>query len=125
MKTAFLRLLLAASLSLVALAPAAAFAQDHGDDGAATEEQGSGSDFIGGPDWDDAKDVTIWSMVGIGVFGAVLGVLYLFKRKIGAFPEHPSWVAPISIMPASELPGDDADAHGHAAGHDSHHAPAH
>ena len=106
------------------LAPAAAFAQDHGDEPETAAESHGGTDFIGGPDWDDAKDVTIWSIVAIAGGCAVLGVFYLFKRKIGAFPEHPSWVAPITIMPSRELPGDDGDDHG--GHHDPHgHAPAH
>jgi hypothetical protein len=122
MKNLLLRLALVASLTLGALAPLSASAQDHGDGEAAAEP--GGTSFVGGPDWDDAKEVTIWSLVGIGVFSTLMGVLYLFKRKVGGFPEHPSWVAPISVMPASELPGDDGDSH---AGHDSHgtHAPAH
>jgi hypothetical protein len=91
MKT-LLRLLLITTLCIAALAPAAAYAQDHGDEGEApAEEHGGGTSFIGGPDWDDAKEVTIWSIVGIGVFATVLGVLYLFKRKVGGFPENPTW----------------------------------
>jgi hypothetical protein len=120
----FLRVFLVCVLAAALAAPTAALAQDHGDDAAAEEGHSGGTSFIGGPDWDDAKEVTIWSIVAIGGFATVLGVFYLFKRKVGGFPEHPSWVAPISIMPASELPGDDGDAHG--GHHDQHeHAPAH
>jgi hypothetical protein len=125
MKNRFAVLVLSLCLVVTMLAtPAVALAQDHGDEGAAGEDHGGGTSFIGGPDWDDARSMTAWSIVGIGTFSAILGVFYLFKRKVGGFPEHPSWVAPISIMPASELPGDDGD--GHAPAHDSHgHAAAH
>jgi len=127
MKNLLLRLLLAGSLAAAALAPVAAFAQDHGGEGeeAAEEHSGGSSSFIGGPEWTDARSMALWSLIGVGVFGGALGVLYLFKRKVGGFPENPTWVAPISIMPASDLPGDDGGAHG--AEHDTHgnHAPAH
>ena len=64
MNNLLLRLLLAGSLAVLALAPVAAFAQDHGDE-EATEEHAEGeggteaqsensSSFIGGPDWTDA-----------------------------------------------------------------------
>jgi len=123
MKTRIARLVFVASLALGLLASApTAFAQEHGD---GESEAHGGSSFIGGPDWDDAKEVTMWSLVAIGGGSVILGALYLFKRKIGGFPEHPSWVAPISIMRASDLPGDDGA--GHNDGHDPHgsHAPAH
>lgn len=129
MKLQFARLLFVFALLVApAFSATAAFAQDHGDEGAAEEDHGTGgTDFLGGPDWDDAKGVTIWSIVGVTIFGTVLGVLYTFKRKVGGFPEHPAWVAPISIMPAGELPGDDNDGHEAHTAHDSHggHAPAH
>jgi hypothetical protein len=126
MKLVFARLIvLAALLAAPAFSATAAFAQDHGGESGADEEHGSGGiDFLAGPDWDDAKEVTIWSIVSVATFGTVLGVLYLFKRKVGGFPEHPAWVAPISIMRASDLPGDGDDGHEAAAPHDSH-APAH
>jgi hypothetical protein len=56
-----------------------------------------------------------------------MGTLYLLKRRVGGFPEHPSWTAPISVMRSRDLPGDDG-ADGHAASPDGHgtgHAPAH
>ena len=112
---------LGAVLAFAALGAAPiAFAQDQGGE----EAPGSGST------WDEAKDVTIWSIAAIAGGGVVLGVLYLFKRRVGGFPENPGWVAPIRIMPASQLPGDDdaPDGHGHGEGHEaheSHAAPAH
>jgi hypothetical protein len=135
MKNLLLRLLLAGSLAVAALAPAAAFAQDHGDEepaeehaegeGTTEEHSESSSSFIGGPEWTDARSMALWSLIGVTIFGGALGVLYLFKRKVGAFPQNPTWVAPISVMLASDLPGDDGDPHG--AEHDAHgsHAPAH
>ena len=120
MKTLVLRFALSSLiLTTLVLNSSAALAQEHGEDEGAG---GGGTSFVGGPDWDSVKEVTIWSIVSIGTVSVLLGVLYLFKRKIGAFPANPTWVAPISIMPAGELPGDDDDA-GHGV-HDTH-APAH
>jgi hypothetical protein len=122
MKLHLARLILFSALALSTFAFATtALAQEHGD---GESESHGGSSFIGGPDWGEVREVTIWSLVSIAGGGALLGVLYLFKRKIGAFPENPTWVAPITIMPASELPGDD-DAHGHGDADHGNHAPAH
>ncbi|MGE3076478.1 MAG: hypothetical protein AB7N24_11405 [Dehalococcoidia bacterium] len=121
MKLLFVRALVIAAVvvSLLAFVPAA-LAQENGG-----ESHGSdGSSFIGGPDWTDVKEVTIWSIVSIAGGAAILGVLYLFKRKVGGFPENPAWVAPITIMPASELPGDDVEL-GHGEIDHGSHAPAH
>ena len=71
----------------------------------------------------DVKTRVTWMIVGIVGASVAMGLLYLFKRRIGGFPKNPSWVAPITIMPSSELPGDvdshAAESHGHqpAAGH--------
>ena len=128
MKPLLARLLLVAVLSALPLfAAAPAFAQEGGE-GEAEEGHGSILDALGGPNWDSAKEVTIWSIAGVGVFATVLGVLYLFKRTVGGFPEHPTWVAPISIMRSSDLPQDTADSgHEDHMGQDAHsgHAPAH
>ncbi len=56
-----------------------------------------------------ARDIVpfaVWMFVGVATFAIILTVFYLFKRRIGGFPANPGWVAPISIMPSSELPGD-------------------
>jgi hypothetical protein len=76
----------------------------------------------------DIVPVVLWSLVGVGIFATTLGVFYLFKRRIGAFPRNPAWVAPISIMPSKDLPGD-VDTHEafvdvHAGGHGDPHAAA-
>jgi hypothetical protein len=61
----------------------------------------------------------VWTIVATLTGALILGVFYLLKRRVGGFPENPSWVAPITIMPSSELPdehtyGDTpAGAHGH------------
>lgn len=119
MKLLFVRSLLVAAfvVSLVAFAPSA-FAQE----GSGGEH---GTNTIGGPNWSDVREVTIWALVSIAGGAIVLGVLYLFKRKIGGFPENPAWVAPISIMPSRELPGDDGNAFGQAEADHGSHAPAH
>ena len=73
----------------------------------------------------DAQKVG-WMLAGIGGAAVLFGVFYLFKRRIGAFPANPIWVAPITIMRAGDSPdeGDfgpteahDHGATGHAAGH--------
>lgn len=67
----------------------------------------------------------VWTVAGVVVASLAMGILYLFKRRVGGFPKNPSWVAPISVMPASELPDETDDsqaAGGHAA---AGHAPAH
>ncbi|MEX1104039.1 MAG: hypothetical protein WED87_07300 [Dehalococcoidia bacterium] len=46
----------------------------------------------------------IWSIVGLAIFVVVGGVLYFMKRQMGGFPENPSWVAPITIMPSKDFP---------------------
>lgn len=76
---------------------------------------------------DSEKDVVprvAWMLAGVAASALVLGMLYKVKRAVGGFPENPTWVAPITIMPSSQLPGDGdphaADSHGHheaAPGH--------
>ncbi|MBK7127718.1 MAG: hypothetical protein IPH65_17675 [Dehalococcoidia bacterium] len=95
----------------------AASAQEHGEEEAA---HGDGSSLIGGPDWDDVRSVTLWSLASIAGGCAALGCCTSSSERSAA-SENPSWVAPISIMPSSGLPQDGDtphDAHGS-------HAPAH
>ncbi len=75
----------------------------------------------------DVLPVILWSLAGVAVFAVFLGVLYLLKRQVGGFPEHPDWVAPISVMRSRDLPADDDTGHGDAHGHGAHggHAPVH
>jgi hypothetical protein len=113
MKRLVFRSVFALAIAAAMLWPMSAFA----------EEGGTPADDSG-PHWSDVKDVAVWSMVGVAGGCALLGVLYLLKRKVGGFPEHPSWVAPISIMPAGELPSED-DPHGNPDGHGASHAAAH
>lgn len=68
----------------------------------------------------------VWTLSGIGAAAILFGVFYLFKRRVGAFPANPSWVAPITILRAGDLPDEGdfgpTEAHDHgAAGH----APGH
>lgn len=117
MKTLLLRLALVSTLAFAAfgaIAPAAA------DDGghSATQAADDGTDIL---------PVTLWSLAGVALGAVVMGTLYLFKRRVGGFPENPSWTAPISVMRSGDLPGDDA-ANGHGGPHDAHgagQAPAH
>ena len=69
------------------------------------------------PKSDAWGEVVIWSIVGLGIFAAIGGVLYYFKRQVGGFPENPSWVAPITIMESKDFPdegdfGEPAPSHG-------------
>jgi hypothetical protein len=116
MKIRLAALLFTALLTLTALPIGAAFAED-----------GSGATpASSSAQWSDVQNVALWSIVGIAGSAVLLSVLYLFKRRVGGFPEHPAWVAPISIQLASQLPGDEPDPHAATAG-DIHggHAPAH
>jgi hypothetical protein len=65
----------------------------------------------------DVVPVATWTFAGILAGAVVLGTLYLFKRRIGAFPKNPSWVAPITILPSNENAESFGDApagdHGH------------
>lgn len=53
---------------------------------------------------DRAKTVLVWAIIGVAVVAGVGGIFYQVKRKLGGFPENPSWVAPITVMPSRELP---------------------
>ncbi len=116
MKTLILRLALLSAIAFAALALVApAAADDEGGDATAAEETGS-----------DVVPAALWSLAGVAIGAVVMGTLYLFKRRVGGFPENPSWVAPITIMRSRDLPSDSAGGQGDA--HDSHgatHAPAH
>ena len=104
-------------VSLLAFVPAAS-AQEHGEEEAA---HGDGSSLIGGPDWDDVRSVTLWSLASIAGGCAALGVLYLFKRKVGGFPEKPVGFPRNRRRPSRGLP------QGCHTPHDAHgsQAPAH
>lgn len=98
-----MRLIAVVSAALAASAPVAAFAQ---------EATGSSSGEH------DVVPTLVWMALGVACFALVLGMLYFVKKAAGGFPKNPSWVAPISIRPSREFPGD-TDSHGH-----DDHAPA-
>jgi hypothetical protein len=62
--------------------PTVAHAQEAQDDG------DGGIDVVPG---------VVWTVVGVVAGAVVMGALYFLKRRLGGFPENPSWVAPISI----------------------------
>jgi hypothetical protein len=64
------------------------------------------------------KKNVLWMFSGIGASAIVLTALYMLKRRVGAFPENPDWVAPITIMRSKDAP--DEGAYGAVAGHDAH-----
>lgn len=86
----------------------------HGDDG---HGEAPGGETVG-----DVVPRVTWMLVGVAASAVVLSVLYLLKKRVGGFPKNPTWVAPITIMPSSQLPGD-RDPH-EADSEDGHH-PAH
>ena len=61
----------------------------------------------------------LWMSGGVAAFLLVLSVGYGLKRAIGAFPKNPTWIAPITIRPSSEFPGD-LDPHEATSAHDDH-----
>lgn len=104
--------LVAMMVAVVGVLPAAAASDPVGaaEVAAIAQEQGAN----GGT---DVWTVVTWTLAAIVGSGLVLGVLYLLKRRVGGFPENPTWVAPITIMPAGENAteetfGLEADHHG-------------
>ena len=69
----------------------------------------------------DVVPVALWTFLAVMGAGVVGGVLYLFKRRIGAFPRNPAWVAPITIMRSADAPDEGAFGEVPADGHSSHH----
>jgi len=73
------------------------------------------------PAGDQFDERILWSLLAVLLVVPAGGIFYLLKKRLGAFPENPEWVAPISIMRSRDLPdehtyaGSDApvDAHGH------------
>ncbi len=49
---------------------------------------------------DDVSTRVLWTVVGVAAGGVAFSALYLLKRRIGAFPKDPVWIAPITIMPS-------------------------
>lgn len=76
----------------------------------------------GGPD--TLVPVVIWSLVAIGFGALIYGVLYLFKKQLGGFPQPPSWIPPIDLMLSKDLPQDEPET-GRHGGDDSHAVAAH
>jgi hypothetical protein len=107
------RLALAASTCALLLAlsfamPAAAAESRPGPAGAHAilrQAESSGSDF-------DVVPVVLWTIVAVLILCILGGTFYLLKRRVGAFPRNPTWVAPISIMESKTFPdeGDFGDA---------------
>jgi len=52
----------------------------------------------------DVVPVVLWTIVAVLVLCVLGGTFYLLKRRIGAFPRNPTWVAPISIMESKTFP---------------------
>ncbi|MEP7215379.1 MAG: hypothetical protein ABI782_03950 [Anaerolineaceae bacterium] len=80
----------------------------------------------GSPTGGNGRDIlppVVWMLCGVAGSVLMLSIFYLLKRRVGGFPANPAWVAPITIMPSSELPQDGA-APEHSATED-HYAPTH
>ena len=69
----------------------------------------------------DVVPVALWTFLSVVGAGLAGGVLYLFKRRIGAFPRNPAWVAPITIMRSADAPDEGAFGEAAAVSHGSHH----
>ncbi len=73
------------------------------------------------PTTDQFDERILWSLLAVALVVPAGGIFYLLKKRLGAFPENPEWVAPISIMRSRDLPDEHtyagaegaADAHGH------------
>jgi len=76
----------------------------------------------GGPD--TLVPVVIWSLVAICIGALIYGVLYLFKKQLGGFPQPPSWNPPIDLMLSKDLPQDEPET-GHHGADDPHTVVAH
>jgi hypothetical protein len=82
------------------------------------EHGGSSADGEGG----DVSTRVIWTIAGVAGGVVIFGTLYLLKRRLGGFPQNPTWVAPITIMPSRENADDTTWGDGDVAGaHGSHH----
>jgi hypothetical protein len=68
------------------------------------------------------QEVVLWSTAALAALLIVLTALYMLKRRVGAFPENPDWVAPIQVLYAKDAPdeghfGDVDPAHGAHGSH--------
>lgn len=70
---------------------------------APAQAEGHGSDSAANVPSANVERV-LWSVLAIGLAVPIAGVLYLLKKRLRAFPEHPEWVAPISVMRSRDLP---------------------
>jgi hypothetical protein len=102
----------AASLALAAVSAA----------GAAVPALAATPSRSGGPD--TLVPVVIWSLVGVLIAAFVYGILYLYKRALGGFPQPPSWHPPIDLMLSKDLPQDPPEG-AHTSHDDPHVANAH
>lgn len=95
---AFLALVIGSGVVAAAdLAPAAEGA------GAPAQAEGHGSESTANVPSANVERV-LWSVLAIALAVPIGGVLYLLKKRLRAFPEHPEWVAPISVMRSRDLP---------------------
>ena len=54
----------------------------------------------------EIEPVAIWTFAVIMMLGGVGGMLYLFKKRMGGFPAHPTWKAPITVMRSKDFADD-------------------
>jgi len=83
-------------------APAFASSEPHGADATVTRLQ-EGEPEESASDETDIVPVAVWTIAGVLLAGLAGGVFYLLKRRVGGFPQNPSWVAPISIMESKDF----------------------
>lgn len=120
-------LLVAALFSAVLTTPPAAALSGEGEAAlvgaaVAAEEEPAGSEPTApAAPIGDVVPVALWTFLAVVGAGLIGGVLYLFKRRIGAFPKNPAWVAPITIMRSADAPDEGAFGEAAADGHGAHH----
>ncbi len=94
--------------------------QDHGEDDEDAATTGEG----GAARSTSIQEVVLWSTAVLAASLVVLSALYMLKRRIGAFPDNPDWVAPIQVLYSKDAPDEgyfgDADPHAAHGAHGSH-----
>jgi hypothetical protein len=105
MKRLTARLFLTAAFAAFALAVAAPAAAANGGRAPLPEPAAIRSEESSHADTGvDVVPMAAWTFVTVVGTAIIGGVMYLFRRRIGAFPKNPSWAAPISIMRSQDLP---------------------
>lgn len=97
---------------------------DEDEEAAPAEEDGEPLISPAGGRSTSIQEVVLWSTAALAASLIVLTALYMLKRRIGAFPENPDWVAPIQVLYSKDAPDEghfgDVDPHAAHGAHGSH-----